>query len=62
MTNIDWNILMASVARIEQEKEEAQLATAAAVPSPLFLNTKTTTEIDDLPALVGYHNLTEEDL
>ena len=59
---IDWKILLASVARIQKERIEAQQATAATVPSPLFLNTNSSTVIDDLSPLVGYHNLTEEDL
>ncbi len=56
--DLDWNILMAQCAKIERAKREK---VQSVVPYSFFKD-KSTTQIDDLSPLVGYHNLTEEDL
>ena len=58
MTELDYKCFMKQLAKIEQaQKEAVQL-----IAPYSFFKDKSTTQIDDLSPLVGYHNLTEEDL
>ena len=58
MTKWNYDTFMKAFAKVEQAKRED---VQPIVPYSFFKD-KSTTQIDDLSPLVGYHNLTEEDL
>lgn len=55
-----WNLetLLDAFAKVEQANQED----VQPIAPYSFFKDKSTTQIDDLSPLVGYHNLTEEDL